>query len=435
MRLDHVHYRWTYDGLTEAMRQKLTTRTIKALRLSETPYEVRDTEIKGFLLRVQPSGTMTFYLDYRTPEGTRNRYRIGKLGTIRAAQARDIAEKLAGKVAHGIDLQAEKKTLKSEAKRRALNNLEAFLAKSYRPWAETHRKSWKQTITRIKAHFQDLMNRPLEDINQWVLEKWRTKRIKDGISPVTVNRDIAALKGVLSKAVEWGVLDVHPLARLKPSPVDHSANVRFLSVDEEKRLREALSNREILVKAERISANQWRKKRGYEEKKSLKGKAFVDHLQPMVLLAMNTGLRRGEIFRLEWADLDLKKKILTIHGGHAKTGRTRHVPLNTEALNVLQQWGKTTAKSGLVFPNKDGQPFDNIKRAWGTLLKEAKIEKFRFHDLRHHFASKLVMAEVDLNTVRELLGHSDIKMTLRYAHLAPEHKANAVEKLLSASAK
>ena len=78
-----------------------------------------------------------------------------------------------------------------------------------------------------------------------------------------------------------------------------------------------------------------------------------------------------------------------------------------------------------------GEPLTDVKKAWASLMKRAKLTAFRFHDLRHTFASKLVMAGVDLNTVRELLGHSDIAMTLRYAHLAPEHKANAVERLVS----
>jgi site-specific recombinase XerD len=83
----------------------------------------------------------------------------------------------------------------------------------------------------------------------------------------------------------------------------------------------------------------------------------------------------------------------------------------------------------LVFPSKDNTPFNAVKRSWSSLLKKANIEQFLWHDIRHHFASKLVMAGVDLNTVRELLGHSDIKTTLRYTHLAPEHKINAVQKI------
>ncbi|MBT6893189.1 MAG: tyrosine-type recombinase/integrase [Gammaproteobacteria bacterium] len=91
-----------------------------------------------------------------------------------------------------------------------------------------------------------------------------------------------------------------------------------------------------------------------------------------------------------------------------------------------------TSSAKLVFPSPVTElPLNNIKKSWSTLMKLSGLENFRFHDLRHHFASRLVMAEVDLNTVRELLGHSSLEMTLRYAHLAPEHKAAAVALLNS----
>jgi integrase len=150
----------------------------------------------------------------------------------------------------------------------------------------------------------------------------------------------------------------------------------------------------------------------------------------MVILSLNTGLRRGEIYSLKWENVDLKLAVLTIEGSYAKSGKTRHIPLNTEALHVLKTWRSQTDGHDLVFPNKNGYRFDNLKKSWTRIISQAKIANFRWHDMRHHFASKLVMAGVDLNTVRELLGHSDMTMTLRYAHLAPEHKAAAVEKLV-----
>jgi integrase len=154
----------------------------------------------------------------------------------------------------------------------------------------------------------------------------------------------------------------------------------------------------------------------------------------MVLLSLHTGLRRGEVFGLTRAYVDLVAGRVTVHGSKAKSGTTRHVPLNTEARSTLEGWLAQTAgdKDGLVFKGKGGQRFNNVRKSWEATLKAANIQKFRWHDLRHTFASKLVMAGVDLNTVRELLGHSDYKMTLRYAHLAPEHKAAAVERLVAA---
>lgn len=145
--------------------------------------------------------------------------------------------------------------------------------------------------------------------------------------------------------------------------------------------------------------------------------------QPMTLIALNTGLRRGEITQLTWDDVNLATKNVTVRAGYAKSGKARHVPLNSEAMAVFKVW-KRQHKTGRLFP------LICTAKAWGRLMADAKIENFRFHDLRHTFASKLVMAGVDLNTVRELLGHGALNMTQKYAHLAPEHKAAAVERLV-----
>src|SRR5262249_48394378 len=134
-----------------------------------------------------------------------------------------------------------------------------------------------------------------------------------------------------------------------------------------------------------------------------------------------------------WGDVDLVQCRLIVRGTSAKSGLTRHVPLNTEAADVLRAWRSSEHKTrDLVFPGPEGKPMFSLKTAWSKVATAAKLKDFTFHDLRHTFASKLVQAGVDLNTVRELLGHADIKMTLRYSHLAPEHKAAAVAKLVRA---
>jgi Phage integrase family len=120
----------------------------------------------------------------------------------------------------------------------------------------------------------------------------------------------------------------------------------------------------------------------------------------------------------------------TVTGATAKSRRTRHIPLNREATSVLTNWrAQCEDLSGLVFVNDAGVRFDRVNFSWRRLLKDAGISDFRWHDMRHHFASRLAMGGVDLNTIRELLGHSDYTMTLRYAHLAPEFRMKAVEVL------
>ena len=109
-----------------------------------------------------------------------------------------------------------------------------------------------------------------------------------------------------------------------------------------------------------------------------------------------------------------------------------HIPMNLTLIKTLMAWKEQTGRNGndLIFPSpKTGGVMDNCKKAWASLLKEANIVNFRWHDMRHDFASQLVMKGADLNTVRELLGHADMKMTLRYAHLAPQVKRAAVEML------
>jgi integrase len=263
------------------------------------------------------------------------------------------------------------------------------------------------------------------------IEQWRTKRLKAGRTIETVNRDVATFKAAISKAVEWKFIETRPLAELKPLKTDNSVKLRYLNDDEEIRLRKALEKREEEIRTARDQANNWRSTRGYDLLPNLRTKYFADYIKPMVLISINTGVRQGELFGLQWENIDFSSKTLTIEGKLAKSGKTRHIPLNEEAYDVLYKWHKTTVnRNGLVFQNKEGEKFNNVKKAWANLLKAAEINNFRWHDMRHHFASRLVMAGVDLNTVRELLGHSDIKMTLRYAHLAPKHKAEAVAKLV-----
>jgi len=150
----------------------------------------------------------------------------------------------------------------------------------------------------------------------------------------------------------------------------------------------------------------------------------------MVLISLNTGIRRGELFNLEWPRVNFSTKTLTVIGDTTKTNETRHIPLNKEALETLREWQKECRKkSGFVFPSSNGGRLEDVKSSWLGLLERAGITDFRWHDMRHDFASRLVMAGVPLNTVRDLLGHSDIKMTLRYAHLAPDSKAAAVDLL------
>ena len=396
------------------------TNLIKALQPSAKPVEIRDERVKGFLLRVQPSGAMTYYVEYERGK----RKRIGPEAAFKPDEARTEARKILSAYHKGEDLKANER-------KKSVKTLRAYIDQVYEPWATAHLKTGKDGCARMRFSFASLLNTPLSAVTAHDVEKWRTKRLGGATKATTVNRDLNDLKAAMARAVTWGYLDDNPLRAVKPSRVDRNTKCRFLDDDEMVRLRKALNARDVRLREERRSGNDWRQTRGYRLYPDLDTVAFADYLKPMVLLSFNTGLRRGELFSLTWEDIDLRNANLTVAGGVAKSGKTRHVPLNSEALDILKGWRKqTNERHGLVFKGKSGKRFDNVGRSWAGILKDANIQKFRWHDLRHTFASRLVMAGVDLNTVRELLGHADYQMTLRYAHLAPAHKAAAVEKIV-----
>lgn len=398
------------------MKATIGNRLLRQIEPREKPFEVYDQRLKGFLLRVQPSGTMTYIAQYQRGK----RVTLGRASVLTPQEAREEARKIIGNAMRGIDPEGIKREDKSYT-------LGSFLDEEYKPWASTHLKTADATMARLKSCFPKLMECKLNEVHPRSVERWRTKRLNDGRKPSTVNRDLVCLKAALSKAVEWGLLETHSLATVKKVKIDGNRTPRFLAKEEARRLYDALDQRQKKIRSERARANSWRVDRGVPLLPDLTMIKYVDHLKPMVLLSLNTGLRRGELFSLCWYDINFEQSVLTVRGSGTKSGKTRHIPLNQIAKEVLTCWKEqATDAGGLVFVGRTGGKFDNVNKSWREVLNKAKIQDFRWHDLRHTFASWLVMRSADLNTIRELLGHSDLKMTLSYAHLAPEHKATAV---------
>ena len=387
--------------------------TTKAAQPRAKPFTIADSRLPGFTLRVQPSGVRSYYARW----GRSGIQVIGKVGEFTPDEARERCQKILGNVVHarhpleGLDT-ADGLTLGQ------------FISETYEPWVRAHRpRTAEGTLWRLGLHFKRWYGKPLAEISVEDIENWRLKRINEGIEPSTVRRDLDALSSVLTRAVRLGKLAETPMRRIERPRIDRSPKVRYLDAAEEKRLREALSERDAEMRKARESANRWRRERKQDQLPPLP--YFGDHLTAAVLLSMNTGIRRGELLALRWANVDMKGRQLTIEGATAKAGQTRHIPLNDEALEVLRHWKEQAPAGERLFPIDTG-----FKTAWSKLLERAHITAFRWHDLRHHFASRLVQAGVPLNTVRELLGHGSMAMTLRYSHLAPDQRAEAVAKLV-----
>ncbi|MDD2110644.1 site-specific integrase [Pseudomonas asiatica] len=400
------------------MKTKITAKTLSSIKPQAKIYRIHDTSQPGLSIRVLPSGHASYMVTWERNKAAT----LGRVGVMTLDQARtEAARWLAEAHQHGTPLVA------SRNKRREAHTLKSYLVECYYPWLETHQKTHQKTRHAIEYSFAPLMGKPLTDLTQRELEAMRVKWLSAGLKPASANRKLAALRGAITKAVEWEIMDAHPMAKLKPMRLDTRGPVRFLSQDEERRLRDALDTREARIRNERDSANEWRRSRQKTELPDLKLRAFADHLKPMTLISINTGLRRGELFNLSWKDIDLAQKTLTVVGEGAKSDQTRHIPLNKEAQRTIEEWKAQSPAHGLVFPSQTGGPMDNVRKAWSAVLKLAEVTAFRWHDLRHTFASKLAMKGVPLNTIRDLLGHADLQVTLRYAHLAPDSKAAAVE--------
>jgi integrase len=406
----------------------ITKSFVENVKPQSKAYEIYDTKITGFLLRVQPTGKLVFYYAYRNQARKNQRIKIGVYDPkMTVQQARDKASVYSGQVKVGIDIQAEKNQGRQDAIEANKKILETFIKDHYAPWALANLKTGQDSVDKLFSSFPNFMKLPLENITVSLVERWRTKRLQQGIKASTINRCVAVLRSSFSKAVEWGIIDDHPLKKLKMLKLDNNSAARFLTVQERWRLYKVLFKRDKGLKQARERGNQHRLERNNKLLPCLLNVHFADRMIPIIILSLKTGLRRGEVFELTWSDIDFTNMSITVRGDIAKSKRTRHIPISPIAFKVLRRWEEQAPQlNGRVFPSDDGGRLKDLKKSWATIMNEANILNFRWHDMRHDFASQLVMKGVPLNTVRELCGHADSTTTQRYAHLAPGHIADAI---------
>lgn len=384
----------------------LNNKNAEAAKPEGKPYQRKLPEAPGAVLRIQPNGTRIWKLIQQGKPRT-----LGTMPVMTYAMAVDKALR----ILRGDDPDAEPV---EEARPMTFGE---FMDDHYEKHVNLNHSRPHETLAYIRRfNFED---KPLAEIKLADVETFRMGLQEKGRAASTINRVTTSLKAALQKAADWDLIETNPLAKLKMLKTDRRPVIRYLDDDESKRLTKAMTARDDELRAKRDSYNEWARQRGYEEKPPLG--IYADRLTPMIMLALNTGLRRGELWNLKWADIDLKKKSLVVQGKGAKSGQTRHIPLNKAALTSLKTF------RGNVVPMRNRAVFGHheFKKSFASLLKRANIKDFRFHDLRHTFASRLVIAGVPLNTVRELMGHASLDMTLVYAHLAPENLRNAVELL------
>lgn len=386
------------------MKAKLTNTYVQKLRPGKKRYVISDTETAGLIVRIEPSGSKNFYVDYRNPyTGKRVQRRLGYANEMTVTQARELVQK----IRVGVRNDGEDPTQVEKRMRERLTVGE--IVNLYIPWLKIHRKSVRQTIIMLRS-FSGLYSLIAEEITSSHITQWKQncKNEKTGksLAPQTVNRRLALFKGMFSWALREGHISQNPLkSNVEMLKESDNNRIRYLEPDERERLLTALE------------------KRDGEEK---------DYLRCAVLLSLNTGVRKGTLLRLKWEYVDWERKTLLLPAQIMKGGKTHAISLNSVALEALADWKKRSKNpsSEWIFPGDTPEGhLGDVKNPWETLLKRAKVQNLKWHDMRHDFGSQLAMAGVDILTIKKLMCHADLRMTLVYAHLSPQHINLATEKL------
>lgn len=348
-----------------------------------------DEELRRFGVIVMPSGRRTYCIEYRNEDRIQKRIKIGIHGQITAEEARNLAKVKLGQVAHGEDIAEQTKKIR---------NLPTFneLASDY---LKTHgqkkrEKSLNEDQRLLKSHILPVLGSlKVTNITRRQIEEIH---LKMSDSPYQANRIIALLSKIFSIAVSWGVCDENPVKGIQK--YQEEKRDRWLNEEELERFWEILD----------------------KYPRSLTVCVFK-----FLLL---TGARKGEALSATWEQFNLEKGVWTKPSHLTKQKKTEHLPLSELTLALLRHVKALSGDSVYVFPGRvPGQPIKELKAIWKSLLKEAKIENVRIHDLRHTHASHLVSSGLSLSIVGKLLGHTQASTTQRYAHLADAPLRQAAE--------
>jgi len=331
--------------------------------------------------RISKQGAIRWYLDYLDKGGKRVQ-RVAKHAQSAEEAAIELRQEVADVFRAVRGLETEKKPI----------NFSEFTDTYMKDYARVNKRSWQSDEYRLRALKPYFGEYSLQEITPQYLERFRSERIRAGEAKSTVNRRMALLKRMFNLAIDWGHLKENPVSK-----------IRFFSEKENERTR-------VLTDA--------------EEGRLLS--ASDELLRPLIQVALHTGMRRGEILNMRWADVDLAKNDIRIP--HSKSGRPRYVPINQTLRRILAGLRAQDPNGMLVFPSK------RVRTAFETACEKAQIEGFTFHDLRRTFGTRLLERGVNIVTISRYYGHSSVLVTQRYLHPRDDLNREAVERLNSAGA-
>lgn len=273
------------------------------------------------------------------------------------------------------------------------------LVQEYKDYAEVNKET--TTLEREKYTLNILMRtfgkKKLEEITQLEVERHIRNRRKQ-VKSSSCNRELSLLKDMLNKAVEWGCIASNPARKVKTLKEPPGRIRRLNNAERERLLDEAKRSTNPIV-------------------------------YPLLVTALNTGMRKGELQKLTWDDVELTRNPVVITVKQSKNNETREIPVNDILLPVLLEHYHKNIHARYVFSKPDGTPYGNWRRTFETLFRNAGVKDFHFHDFRHTFASDLAEAGCNAYTIQALMGHKTLAMSARYTHLSLDTLKGAVDKI------
>lgn len=324
--------------------------------------------------RKTKAGIIRWHIDYHDSNGERMRE------VVKDAQNReDALVKLRNEVLKTF-------SKKNGIKRRDGEGFRNFAEIYLNEYARNEKKSWETDEFRLRKLNGFFKDTELRSIKPSMVRMFRAWRLEEGNSESTCNRYLSLLKKMFNFAIEEGYADENPVRKVRFFSEENTLKEQVLTGEEERRLLDESS----------------------------------ECLRPIVIMALNTGMRRGEILNLGWKSVNLAKRVIAVE--KTKSGKMRFVPINDVLYEELLRLRRENKNEESVFP------FRSVRTAFENACRRAGL-KIRFHDLRHTFATRLVEKGVDIVTVQSLLGHHSISVTQRYTHSCDERKKQAVELL------
>ena len=363
-------------------------------KAKETYY---DNGITGFTLETRLTGSMTYALRYRDTHGKLRQHTIGNAKDISFQQAKTAAEKLRSRVVLGEDPSAERKT------KRTIPTFAEFVSERYMPFIKGYKKSWDSDDCYLRNHILPKFGScHLDEVSQKAVIELHHGMRASGYAPATANRIVILIRYIYNLGKKWKIAGAenNPTLGVQLFEVNN-ARERYLTTEETQRLIAVLQDSETTQ---------------------------LKFIVPMLLLL---ACRKRELLNSKWEDFDLERRSWRIP--MTKSGKSRHVPLSESALNLLSQLPRWEGCPFVVPNPKSKLPYVSFFIAWDTARKKAGMPELRIHDLRHSAASFLINSNHSLYVVQKLLGHTQIKTTARYSHLAPETMLNAADAMANAA--